>query len=50
MKRAMRQARGFGPREIRRAYRLLADADVALKSEEDDPLVLELLVDEISAR
>jgi len=48
VKRAMRRARNFSPEDIRRAYRLLADADVALKSEADDPLVLELLVDEIA--
>ncbi len=48
VKRAMRRARNFTPEEIRRAYRLVADADLALKSEADDPLVLELLVDEIA--
>lgn len=50
VKRAARQARGFSAERIARAYRLLAEADLALKSEEDDPLVLELLVDEIAAR
>ncbi|MHB8512153.1 MAG: DNA polymerase III subunit delta [Actinomycetota bacterium] len=50
VKRAQRQARGFTLSRIVHAYRLLADADLALKSEEDDPLVLELLVDEISSR
>lgn len=48
VKRAMRRTRNFTVDEIRRAYRLAADADVALKSEADDPLVLELLVDEIA--
>lgn len=48
VKRAMRRARNFTPDDIRRAYRLAADADFALKSEADDPLVLELLVDEIA--
>lgn len=48
VKRAMRRARNFTPDDIRRAYRLAADADLALKSEADDPLVLELLVDEIA--
>ena len=48
VKRAMRRARNFTPDEIRTAYRLAADADLALKSEADDPLVLELLVDEIA--
>jgi DNA polymerase-3 subunit delta len=48
VKRAMRRARNFTPEEIRRAYRLLADADLALKTEEGDPVVLELLVDEIA--
>lgn len=50
VKRAMRQARGFSPARIARAYRLLAEADLALKSEEDDPLVVELAVDEIASR
>ncbi|HEX9697385.1 MAG TPA: DNA polymerase III subunit delta [Actinomycetota bacterium] len=50
VKRAMRQARGFTPARIARAYRVMSDADLAMKSEEDDPLVLELLVDEIAAR
>ena len=48
VKRAMRRARNFTQDEIRRAYRLVADADLAFKSEGDDPLVLELLVDEIA--
>lgn len=48
VKRAMRRSRNFSPDEIRRAYRLVADADLAFKSEDDDPLVLELLVDEIA--
>jgi len=48
VKRAMRRSRNFTPEEIRRAYRLVADADLAFKSEDDDPLVLELLVDEIA--
>jgi DNA polymerase-3 subunit delta len=48
VKRAMRRARNFSADEIRRAYRLVADADLSLKSEGDDPLVLELLVDEIA--
>lgn len=50
VKRAMRQARGFSPARIAKAYRVMADADLAMKSEEDDPLVLELVVDEIAAR
>jgi DNA polymerase-3 subunit delta len=50
VKRAQRQARGYSPERIATAYRILADADLALKSEEDDPLVLELVVDELSAR
>lgn len=50
VKRAIRQARGFTPTRIARAYRALAEADLALKSEEEDPLVLELVVDEIAAR
>lgn len=50
VKRALRQARGFTPARIARAYRALADADLALKSEEEDPLVLELVVDQIAAR
>lgn len=49
VRRALRQARGFSAEDVRRAYRMLADADLALKSEEDDPLVLELVVDEIAA-
>jgi len=48
VKRAMRRSRNFTPDEIRKAYRLIADADLAFKSEDDDPLVLELLVDEIA--
>lgn len=48
VKRAMRRARNFTPDEIRNAYRLVADADLSLKSEGEDPLVLELLVDEIA--
>ena len=48
VKRAMRRSRNFTPDELRRAYRLVADADLAFKSEDDDPLVLELLVDEIA--
>jgi DNA polymerase-3 subunit delta len=48
VKRAMRRSRNFTPAELRRAYRLVADADLAFKSEDDDPLVLELLVDEIA--
>ena len=48
VKRAMRRSRNFTPDEIRHAYRLVADADLAFKSEDDDPLVLELLVDEIA--
>jgi DNA polymerase-3 subunit delta len=48
VKRAMRRSRNFTPEDIRRAYRLVADADLAFKSEDDDPLVLELLVDEIA--
>lgn len=48
VKRAMRRARNFTPDEIRHAYRVVADADLAFKSEGDDPLVLELLVDEIA--
>lgn len=52
LRRALRQAKNFGPEEIRRAYRLLADGDVALKGGErgeDEPaeIVLELLVAEI---
>ncbi len=50
VKRAFRQARNFSADEIRRAYRLLADGDLALKSEEKDELVLDLLVDEITER
>lgn len=50
VRRAQRQARNFAPAELRRAYRVLADADVALKSEEDDPLVLELAVAGIAGR
>lgn len=50
VKRAMRQARNFSPEDIRRAYRLLADADLSLKSEEEDPLVLELAVGEIASK
>lgn len=50
VKRAMRQARGFTPARIAKAYRAMADADLAMKSEGDDPLVLELVVDEIAAR
>jgi DNA polymerase-3 subunit delta len=49
VRRALRQVKRFDAEDVRRAYRLLADADVALKSEEDDPLVLELVVDEIAA-
>ena len=48
VKRAMRRSRNFSPDEIRRAYRVVADADLAFKSEDDDPLVLELLVDTIA--
>lgn len=48
VKRAMRRVRNFTPDELRRAYRLAAEADLAFKSEADDPLVLELLVDEIA--
>jgi len=48
VKRAMRRSRNFTPDELRRAYRGVADADLAFKSEDDDPLVLELLVDEIA--
>jgi len=48
VKRAMRRSRNFTPDEIRRAYRVVADADLAFKSEDDDPLVLELLVDSIA--
>ncbi|MFY9588710.1 MAG: DNA polymerase III subunit delta [Actinomycetota bacterium] len=48
VKRAMRRSRNFSPAELRRAYRLVADADLAFKSEDDDPMVLELLVDEIA--
>jgi DNA polymerase-3 subunit delta len=52
LRRALRQAKNFGPEDIRRAFRLLADADVALKGGErgeDEPaeIVLELLVAEI---
>ncbi len=50
VKRAFRQARNFEPSEIRRAYRLVADADLALKSETQDDLILDLLVEEITAR
>jgi DNA polymerase-3 subunit delta len=50
VRRAQRQARNFAPAELRLAYRLLADADVALKSEEEDPLVLELAVTGIAGR
>ncbi|HVL91101.1 MAG TPA: DNA polymerase III subunit delta [Actinomycetota bacterium] len=50
VKRAIRQARGFNPARIAKAYRVMADADLAMKSEGDDPLVLELVVDEIAAR
>ena len=50
VKRAFRQARNFEPNEIRRAFAALADADVALKSENQDDLVLDLLVEEITAR
>ena len=48
VKRAMRRSRNFTPDDLRRAYRLVADADLAFKSEDGDPLVLELLVDEIA--
>ncbi|MBI4729999.1 MAG: DNA polymerase III subunit delta [Acidobacteria bacterium] len=53
VKRAFRQARAFGPEDIRRAFRLLADADLALKGGErgegEPPeLVLEMLVAEIA--
>ena len=48
VKRAMRRSRNYTPDDLRRAYTLVADADLALKSEADDPLVLELLVDEIA--
>ena len=50
VKRALRQARGFTPARVARAYKALAEADLALKSEEEDPLVVELVVDEIAAR
>lgn len=50
VKRAFRQARNFEPSEIRRAYRLLAEADLALKSEDQDDLILDLLVEEITSR
>jgi len=50
VKRAFRQARNFDAEDIRRAYVLLSDADVALKSENQDDLVLDLLVEEITAR
>jgi DNA polymerase III subunit delta len=50
VRRAQRQARNFSPAELRLAYRSLADADVALKSEEEDPLVLELAVGAIAGR
>ena len=49
VRRAMRQARNFTPADLTRAYRLLAEADMALKGGEwgeDEPneVVLELLV------
>lgn len=49
VRRAMRQARNFTPADLTRAYRLLAEADMALKGGEwgeDEPneIVLELLV------
>jgi DNA polymerase III subunit delta len=49
VRRAMRQARNFTPADLARAYRLLAEADMALKGGEwgeDEPneIVLELLV------
>ena len=52
LRRALRQARNVEGRDIRRAFRLLADADVALKGgdrgeDEPDALVLELLVAEL---
>jgi DNA polymerase-3 subunit delta len=50
VKRAFRQARNFESAELRSAFALLADADVALKSEGQDDLVLDLLVEEIAAR
>ena len=36
IKRAMRRSRNFTPDEIRGAYRLVADADLAFKSEDDE--------------
>lgn len=50
VKRAYRQARNFESGEIRRAYRLVAEADLALKSEDQDDLILDLLVEEITRR
>lgn len=50
VRRAQRQARNFSPADLRAAYRALANADVALKSEEEDPLVLELAVAGIAGR
>jgi DNA polymerase-3 subunit delta len=50
VRRAQRQARNFSPADLRRAYADLAAADVALKSEEEDPLVLELVVAGIAGR
>lgn len=48
VKRAFRQARNFEPHEIRRAFKLLADADLALKSETQDELLLDLVVEELT--
>lgn len=50
VKRAFRQARNFEADDIRRAYAALAEADVALKSESQDELILDLLVSGITAR
>jgi DNA polymerase-3 subunit delta len=50
VKRAFRQARNFDAADIRRAYRLVADTDLALKSETQDDLILDLLVEEITRR
>jgi DNA polymerase-3 subunit delta len=50
VKRAFRHARFFDADQLRRAFERLAEADVALKSEGQDDLVLDLLVEEITAR
>ncbi|MCA1832772.1 MAG: hypothetical protein LC750_08605 [Actinobacteria bacterium] len=50
VKRAFRQARNFDAADIRRAFRLMTDGDLALKSEDQDDLILDLLVEEITSR